>query len=181
MSNEELKITRGLILKELRSKTGKSQSDVAKSIGITQQVYQNYEAGRREASYDTLIKLADFYGVSIDYLLGRTSVKQMATEQSDSLEDIDSSELTERIVMKYTKLSENMRTLCMEMFRQISAVMDTEIKEIMQQEPTTRILQTTQSSRPFEKIARNGKRTILSDEEVEKLHALDDDEPPNLN
>ena len=65
------KVLFGQKLLELRKKSGKSQTDIAKVLGITQPAYQNYENGRREAGYATITKLADFYGVTTDYLLGR--------------------------------------------------------------------------------------------------------------
>jgi len=57
-------------LKELRNKFDKSQADMAEMMGITQQAYSNYEAGRREPDYKALTKLANFFNVTTDYLLG---------------------------------------------------------------------------------------------------------------
>ena len=48
------------------------QKDVAAAIGIPLRTYQRYEYGEREPQISTLFKLADFYGVSLDYLTGRT-------------------------------------------------------------------------------------------------------------
>lgn len=59
-------------LKELRKLSGKSQEEVANDLNITRQSYSFYENGRREPSNDMLLKLADYYGVSTDYLLDRT-------------------------------------------------------------------------------------------------------------
>ena len=56
---------------QIRKQQGKSQAEVANYLGLTVAAYQNYEAGRREAGYEVLAKLADFYGVTTDYLLGR--------------------------------------------------------------------------------------------------------------
>lgn len=56
---------------KLRKEYQKSQADVARELGLTVSAYQNYENGRREVGYETLIKLADVYEVSTDYLLGR--------------------------------------------------------------------------------------------------------------
>lgn len=56
-------------LLELRG--NKTQEYIAKQTGLTQQSYRNYESGARQANYATLIRLADYFGVSIDYLLGR--------------------------------------------------------------------------------------------------------------
>nr|DAF74066.1 MAG TPA: helix-turn-helix XRE-family like protein [Caudoviricetes sp.] len=48
------------------------QRDVAEIIGCTQTIYSRYESGDREPSLTTLVKLADFYNVSLDYLVGRS-------------------------------------------------------------------------------------------------------------
>ena len=56
----------------LRESKKLRQEDVAKMLGISRQAYCTYENDRHQAGYDTLIKLADFFEVSIDYLLGRT-------------------------------------------------------------------------------------------------------------
>lgn len=60
---------------ELRKKNNKTQSDIARELSISRQAYSNYELGNREADYDTLNKLADYFGVSVDYLLGRSDDK----------------------------------------------------------------------------------------------------------
>ncbi|MGD6847257.1 helix-turn-helix domain-containing protein [Rossellomorea aquimaris] len=57
-------------LKNLRGKT--TQEEVAGRIGISRARYSHYENGRSEPDTETLNKLADFYDVSVDYLLGRT-------------------------------------------------------------------------------------------------------------
>ncbi len=50
---------------------------MAKEIGISQQCYSRYERGEHEADYKTLIKLADFFEVSLDELVGRTAPPQL--------------------------------------------------------------------------------------------------------
>lgn len=57
-------------LSELRLKQNLSQQDVANSLGLSRQVYNNYELGKRQPSFEILQKLALFYTVSVDYLLG---------------------------------------------------------------------------------------------------------------
>lgn len=57
-------------LKLLRNDKNLSQKEVTNIIGVTVSAYSNYEQEIREPSYDILIKLAKFYGVSTDYLLG---------------------------------------------------------------------------------------------------------------
>jgi transcriptional regulator with XRE-family HTH domain len=57
-------------LRELREKNELTFAKLAKILGKTPQVYQNYEAGRHMPSQEMVIKLARFYGVPTDYLLG---------------------------------------------------------------------------------------------------------------
>ena len=59
-------------LKELREKRAISQLTLAMDLGLTQNSVSRYESGTREADYKTLIALADYFNVSIDYLLERT-------------------------------------------------------------------------------------------------------------
>lgn len=56
-------------LKELRERKKLTQEEVAKANNIIQASYSNYEREKTEPDIDILIKLADFYNVSIDYLL----------------------------------------------------------------------------------------------------------------
>ena len=60
------------MLERLKSQKKILQKDVAKFIGISLRNYQRYEHGEREPSMSTLIALADFFDVSLDYLVGRT-------------------------------------------------------------------------------------------------------------
>ena len=62
----------GKHLKEIRISFNYTQKQVASNIGITERNYQRYEANDQRPSFDILISLADFYNVSIDYLVGRT-------------------------------------------------------------------------------------------------------------
>ncbi len=59
-------------LKYLREKKGISQLKLAMDLNMNQNSISRYETGNREADYATLIKLADYFDVSIDYLLERT-------------------------------------------------------------------------------------------------------------
>ena len=59
-------------LKELRKNKGVTQKTVAEYLGITERGYQNYEIGKSTPSYETLIKLANFFDMSLDYLTGRS-------------------------------------------------------------------------------------------------------------
>ena len=57
---------------ELRDGRNLSQKEVAAEFGVVVRAYQRYEYGEREPQLSTLIRMADFYGVSIDYMAGRT-------------------------------------------------------------------------------------------------------------
>ena len=59
-------------LKELRLSKGLSQLKLAMDLGINQNTISRYESGIRQADYQTLIRIADYFAVSIDYLLERT-------------------------------------------------------------------------------------------------------------
>ncbi|MBR3439916.1 MAG: helix-turn-helix transcriptional regulator [Clostridia bacterium] len=59
-------------LKELRKERGISQQKIAIDLNMNQNSISRYENGQREADYKTLIMLADYFNVSVDYLLGRT-------------------------------------------------------------------------------------------------------------
>lgn len=59
-------------LKELRCKRGITQLKLAMDLGMNQNSISRYESGAREADYATLILFADYFHVSIDYLLERT-------------------------------------------------------------------------------------------------------------
>ena len=59
-------------LKASRKSKGLTQKDLAAFLGISERGYQNYEMGKREPNLEVLKQLADFLGVTTDYLLGRS-------------------------------------------------------------------------------------------------------------
>lgn len=62
-----------LRLKELRESKKISQQELAAKIGVSQSTIGMWESRKREPSFSTIEKIADFFGVSVDYLLGRSS------------------------------------------------------------------------------------------------------------
>lgn len=62
-------------LRELREQRGYTQLKVALDLNLNQNSVSRYESGAREAGYEMLIHFADYYNVSIDYILRRTDVK----------------------------------------------------------------------------------------------------------
>jgi len=59
-------------LKELREEKGLSQTKLGEALGVDQTTISQYERGVREPNIQTIKKICDFFGVSADYLLGRT-------------------------------------------------------------------------------------------------------------
>lgn len=59
-------------LKYLRESELLTQTQVANAIYCSQRAYSHYETGQRDIPTQTLIRLADFYNVSVDFILGRT-------------------------------------------------------------------------------------------------------------
>lgn len=64
-------------LVQLQSTSNKQKKDIAESVGISVMAYYRYETGQREPSAIILESLADYFDVSVDYLLGRTDNPQI--------------------------------------------------------------------------------------------------------
>lgn len=62
----------GQHLKDLRKAKGVTQKQLAIDIGASERGIQQYELGERKPTYDMLIALADYFNVSLDYLVGRS-------------------------------------------------------------------------------------------------------------
>ena len=60
-------------LKNLRKSKDLTQKQVANTIGISERGFQRYELNERKPTYDILIAIADFFDVSLDYLVGRSN------------------------------------------------------------------------------------------------------------
>lgn len=72
-------------LKKLRNEHNLLQKEIAKKLKITTSAYGFYEQGKRTPDTETLNKIAEFYSVSIDYLLGRTNIRDSADKIANSL------------------------------------------------------------------------------------------------
>ena len=62
-------------LRFLRNEKGESLEKIAKYLNVTMQTISNYETEKRDMTPETIIKLADYFGVSTDYLLGKSDVR----------------------------------------------------------------------------------------------------------
>ena len=81
------------ILTLLRKERGISQKQAAAELGISQALLSHYEKGIRECGLDFVVRTADFYGVSCDYLLGRSPER---TGAQITVEDIPEPDGTQR-------------------------------------------------------------------------------------
>lgn len=77
------------ILTYLRKEKGLSQKQVASDLGISQALLSHYEKGIRECGLDFLIKAAEYFEVSCDYMLGRTVQRKLASVTADDLPESD--------------------------------------------------------------------------------------------
>ena len=80
------------VLKLLREERGLKQKDAADKMGVAQALLSHYENGKRECGLDFLVQASDFYGVSVDYLLGRTSSRTGTVIAEEELPEINASE-----------------------------------------------------------------------------------------
>ncbi|MDO4363220.1 MAG: helix-turn-helix transcriptional regulator [Clostridia bacterium] len=67
-------------IKELRKSHGKSQVEIANELSVTKQTVSNWENNNIQPSVDMLVKIADYFGVSTDYLLERNEKNTLSVE-----------------------------------------------------------------------------------------------------
>ena len=63
-------------IRDLREDSDKTQQEIANILGTSQTMYARYERGANELPIHHLLTLCDYYGVSADYFLGRTDIRQ---------------------------------------------------------------------------------------------------------
>ena len=106
-------------LRKLREDRNLQPKDIAELLGMTRQGYCRYEDGKSDLSTATLSKLADFYGVTTDYLLERDT--QKLTKDVTAMTD---NELDRALVQSYMSMSEDdkqgIRNYILEIFKKIS-------------------------------------------------------------
>lgn len=94
----------GKCLCELRKKRGLTQQQLGDIVGVGKVTISRYENNCREADYQTLIRLAQYFDVSIDYLLGRISTPQPWTDPPRHIRIDDMDEERARKVEDYVRL-----------------------------------------------------------------------------
>ena len=107
-------------LKDERTQKGLTQSELARTLFLGQTSVSKYERGKQIPEMPTLQKIADFFGISIDYLLGKTDIKKYVQndQRSNSIAD--------------DKLIEKMKNLDEESKKELEKYMDLlKLKESM--------------------------------------------------
>lgn len=91
-------------LSSLRKEKGLSQYKLADAIGYSRGLIGNYEQGSRQPDYDTLINLANFFNVTVDYIIGNSELKNCDSCNRDIFLEEDEKELLEiyrKLTFKY--------------------------------------------------------------------------------
>ena len=100
-------------LKKLREDASISQKALAEAIGVSQQSVNKYENHNIEPDIETLIRIADFFETSVDYLIGHTSIRR-------KIEEVHIFELNDR----ESKVMEQYRSLTSKQKACVNVVMD---------------------------------------------------------
>ena len=72
-----------MLLRELRKQRGLTMKELGEKIGVSESTISLYETGRRSPSYEILLKIAEYFGVSVDYLLRGGEEKEKPASQED--------------------------------------------------------------------------------------------------
>ncbi len=94
------------VLNSLRRESGLSQKKAAQELGISQALLSHYENGVREPKLEFVLKVCDYYGVSSDYMLGRTEQKHMQWDMALNCENAEDQRCINAAVLINAILSE---------------------------------------------------------------------------
>ena len=94
-------------IKSLREKNNLTQKDCADIFGVTLRAWQTYEQGVSEPKYEMLCKIADYFDVTLDYLLGREPPEQETISRLAG--EFNMSALEKKILEGYLDLPKNVR------------------------------------------------------------------------
>lgn len=167
-----MKTKRGQILKELRKSKGLNQSFFAEMLGISLTAYQKYEHGTAEPNFDNLSKLADFYGVTTDYLLGREPAP-------NPFADLDLSEDDEaEVISKYMSLPREIRACMLDVLIQLGEAAKKRHVTSVQSTAQVQIKKSDTYNSEFA-VARSSDKNFLNvpDEETEKTFTVIEPDP----
>lgn len=94
----------GKRLKQLRDEFGFDQKEMGKKLNITSSAYGYYEQGRNEPPLETLVKIAEIFNVTTDYLLGRSDIRENSVYYTLS----DKLTLTQAELLVIERMQENL-------------------------------------------------------------------------
>lgn len=152
------------ILTILRKSKKLSQKAVAEILEVSPQAYQKYEYGTAELNYFGINKLADFYGVTTDYLLGRPEAKPPRNAIDSLVEEQSLHVVEESLLRMYFKLEPKKRAEFMQ------SVLE-DVQKNMLAKNTEEEQKNSQEIHIFKRVARGNQSEshILPAEEIEKI------------
>ena len=103
-------------LRYLREKYGVSQSQLAKAIGVTQQSVNKYENQPTEPDVPRLIQIANFFGTSVDFLIGNTDIERKYEVVHES--DLNDNEML--MVREYRETGADGRNIILSLLRELN-------------------------------------------------------------
>jgi len=117
-------------LQQLRKAKGLTQEEIANILDVKLSTYQKYERDAISPPYDTLIKIADFYGVTTDYLLGREPAKPEPNPFADLGLDKESEQ---EMLAQYMSFPPETRAILMDALVQLASVVKPNEPETIRQ------------------------------------------------
>lgn len=106
-------MNRGNRIAELRERRKLTQEQLSASLGISRASLSHYEQNRRHPDYETLIRIANYFKVSMDYLMGRTNLQDFVLED-DVRSFVNTLELSDEEILKRFALTVDGQTLTLE-------------------------------------------------------------------
>lgn len=120
------------IIKELRKKHNYTAEQVANGADIPKSVYPKYESGLLNAGVPVLCKLADFYGVTTDYLLGREPIQNPLSELNVRVDD-------DKFIELYSALPEYAKQIFVDTMSKLAQAMEQENPQLKKQRHVERL------------------------------------------
>jgi len=113
-------------IKSLREQNKKTQEDLAKYLGVAPQTVYKYEKGINEPDLSTTQKIADYFGITVDELLGRIDDEFLKVQQRLKDNNIKAYTFSDIDLKKYSELDEEKRKL---IAKQMNAMIDIFLEE----------------------------------------------------
>ena len=108
-------------LKELRIKKGVTQKELAEMLSLTPKAVSFYELGQRQIPNDTLAFLADYFGVTVDYLLGRSDEPKIKFDFQLFRDKSERDEVKKKLLDLYESMSEEDKKTAIAILEAIAA------------------------------------------------------------